>query len=77
MRQIFPVCTQYIQYFSNVISKEAHNFASNSLEQAVIVDKTMYISGQIGMNPKTTELVSGGVKIEAAQALNNMGEILK
>ena len=37
----------------------------------------MYISGQIGMDPKTTELVGGGVTAEATQALTNMGEILK
>ncbi|XP_010009956.1 PREDICTED: ribonuclease UK114 [Nestor notabilis] len=37
----------------------------------------MYISGQIGIEPSTGQLVSGGVKEEAKQALKNMGEILK
>ncbi|KFQ47102.1 Ribonuclease UK114, partial [Nestor notabilis] len=45
--------------------------------QAVLVDRTMYISGQIGIEPSTGQLVSGGVKEEAKQALKNMGEILK
>ncbi|KAG8570409.1 hypothetical protein GDO81_011263 [Engystomops pustulosus] len=45
--------------------------------QAVVVDKTMYVSGQLGMDPASGQLVPGGVKHEAKQALVNMGEILK
>ncbi|NWS74526.1 RIDA deaminase, partial [Crotophaga sulcirostris] len=45
--------------------------------QAVLVDRTMYIAGQIGVEPSTGQLVSGGAKEEAKQALKNMGEILK
>ncbi|XP_010403247.1 2-iminobutanoate/2-iminopropanoate deaminase isoform X2 [Corvus cornix cornix] len=45
--------------------------------QAVLVDRTMYIAGQIGLEPSTGQLVSGGAKEEAKQALKNMGEILK
>ncbi|XP_030046050.1 2-iminobutanoate/2-iminopropanoate deaminase-like [Microcaecilia unicolor] len=45
--------------------------------QAVVVEKTMYISGQLGMDPASGQLVAGGVLEEAKQALVNMGEILK
>ncbi|XP_077207945.1 2-iminobutanoate/2-iminopropanoate deaminase [Paroedura picta] len=45
--------------------------------QAVLVDRTMYIAGQIGMDPSSGQLVPGGVKEQAKQALQNMGEILK
>ena len=51
--------------------------------QAVLVDRTLYISGQIGFEPSTMEIVgrkngsSGNVQEEAKQALKNMGEILK
>ncbi|MBN3308465.1 RIDA deaminase, partial [Amia calva] len=37
----------------------------------------MYISGQLGMDPVSGQLVTGGVLAEAKQALINMGEILK
>ena len=43
--------------------------------QAVLVDKTLYISGQLGMNT-TGSLVEGGVVKEAEKALENMGHIL-
>ncbi|XP_038664533.1 2-iminobutanoate/2-iminopropanoate deaminase isoform X3 [Scyliorhinus canicula] len=45
--------------------------------QAVVVDRTMYISGQLGLDPATGQLVTGGTTQEAKQALVNMGEILK
>ncbi|XP_059807430.1 2-iminobutanoate/2-iminopropanoate deaminase-like [Hypanus sabinus] len=45
--------------------------------QAVVVDRTMYISGQLGLDPATGQLVPGGTSQEAKQALINMGEILK
>lgn len=45
--------------------------------QAVLVDRTIYISGQLGMDPSSGQLVPGGVAEEAKQALTNMGEILK
>ncbi|XP_070555583.1 2-iminobutanoate/2-iminopropanoate deaminase-like isoform X2 [Ptychodera flava] len=44
--------------------------------QAVIVDRTMYISGQIGQD-LGGNLVSESVLDQADQALKNMGEILK
>jgi len=53
--------------------------AIGAYSQAVLVDRTLYISGQIGFDPQTMNIVGGGkdVKAEALQALTNMGEILK
>ncbi|XP_010878641.1 2-iminobutanoate/2-iminopropanoate deaminase [Esox lucius] len=45
--------------------------------QAVVVDRTMYVSGQLGMDPASGQLVEGGVQAQTRQALVNMGEILK
>merc|ERR1711990_317971 len=44
--------------------------------QAVQVDSTLYISGQIGFIPSTMQIVEGGAAAEAKQALTNMGHIL-
>jgi len=43
--------------------------------QGVMVDKTLYISGQLGLNT-SGEMVGGGVSAEAEQALTNIGNIL-
>lgn len=60
-----------------VISTVKAPGAIGPYSQAVLVDRTIYISGQIGMDPSNGQLVPGGVVEEAKQALTNMGEILK
>lgn len=45
--------------------------------QAVIADKTMYVSGQLGLNPETMDFVSDDVVEQTKQALVNMGYILE
>ncbi|XP_011451027.3 2-iminobutanoate/2-iminopropanoate deaminase [Magallana gigas] len=45
--------------------------------QAVLVENTLYVSGQIGMSPKDGNIVQGGVVSEAEQALKNMQAILE
>lgn len=37
----------------------------------------VFASGQIGLDPKTGELVSGGVEAETLQALTNLGYVLE
>ncbi|KAI6075173.1 Ribonuclease UK114 [Aix galericulata] len=60
-----------------IISTAKAPAAMGPYSQAVLVDRTMYIAGQIGIEPSSGQLVSGGAKEEAKQALKNMGEILK
>jgi 2-iminobutanoate/2-iminopropanoate deaminase len=43
---------------------------------AVVVDKMIYASGQIGSDPSTGALVPGGIKAETAQALKNIDAVL-
>ncbi|KAM3614874.1 uncharacterized protein V6R79_020177 [Siganus canaliculatus] len=45
--------------------------------QGILVDRTLYLSGQVGMEPASGQLVAGGVQAETRQALANMGEVLK
>lgn len=45
--------------------------------QAVVAGNTMYISGQIGVNPSTGKLVEGGVEPECRQVLANILAILR
>lgn len=45
--------------------------------QAVEINNTLYISGQVPVNPETGMMVTGGIKEQAGQVLKNIGEILK
>ncbi|HHT39683.1 MAG: RidA family protein [Acholeplasmataceae bacterium] len=44
--------------------------------QAVLVEKTLYLSGQLPINPETNEVVSG-IENQTKQALLNIEAILK
>jgi len=60
-----------------IISTSKAPAAVGPYSQAVQVNETLYISGQIGFIPETMNIVDGGAASETDQALKNMGEILK
>lgn len=45
--------------------------------QAVLSGNTLYISGQIPVNPATGEIVAGGIDSETKQVMNNLKAILE
>ena len=45
--------------------------------QAILFDDTLYTSGQIAINPQSGELISGDIKKETEQVMNNIGAVLK
>jgi len=45
--------------------------------QAVEVNGTLYISGQVPLNPVTMKVVEGGIKEQTEQVLKNIGAILE
>ena len=45
--------------------------------QAILVDNTLYVSGQIALDPITMELVNQNIETETAQVMKNLSEVLK
>ncbi|GLV46409.1 UK114 [Carabus blaptoides fortunei] len=45
--------------------------------QAVLVDRTLYVSGVIGLDKNTMRLVDGGITAQTRQTLQNLGHILE
>ena len=43
----------------------------------ILAGSTLYLSGHLGRDPVTSELVPGGIEAETRQALANLGEVLK
>ncbi|MDP1571464.1 MAG: Rid family detoxifying hydrolase [Vicinamibacterales bacterium] len=43
----------------------------------ILVNDTLYLSGQLGRDPATARLVPGGIEAETRQALTNLGEVLR
>jgi len=45
--------------------------------QAVLKNDTLYASGQIAIDPKTNALISGNIKAETKQVMENLAAVLK
>ena len=45
--------------------------------QAILSNNTLFMSGQIAINPENGELVLDSIKSETHRVLQNMGEVLK
>lgn len=60
-----------------IINTEKAPKAIGPYSQAVEANGTLYISGQLPINPQTGSFVSGGVKEQTEQALKNVGAILE
>lgn len=55
-----------------IISTDKAPAAIGTYSQAIKVDKTVYLSGQIPLDPKTMEVVQGGITAEIKQVFENL-----
>ena len=60
-----------------IIQTEKAPKAIGPYSQAVETDGTLYISGQVPLDPRTMKLVEGGIKEQTDQVLRNIGAILE
>ena len=59
------------------ISTDRAPAALASYSQAILVGDSLYLAGQVGLDPATGQLVSGGLQAEARRALENCKAILE
>jgi len=59
-----------------IISTQKAPQAIGPYSQAVEVDGTLYISGQVPLLPETMKVVEGGIEEQTLQVMNNIGAIL-
>lgn len=60
-----------------IIKTDQAPAAIGPYSQAVEVNGTLYISGQVPLNPETMKLVEGDIAGQTTQVLENIGAILK
>ena len=58
------------------LSTTAAPAAIGPYSQAIMAGDTVYVSGQLPINPSTSEFAEGGIKEQARQSLNNIKNIL-
>ncbi len=56
----------------SIISTEKAPQAIGTYSQAVKIDNTVYLSGQIPLVPETMELVEGDMRVQISQVFNNL-----
>lgn len=61
----------------NTINTDKAPKAIGPYSQAVEANGTLYISGQIPINPETGKIAEGGIKEQTEQVLKNIGAILE
>jgi hypothetical protein len=71
--RIFDLSTRFVFKYFNFVAPAA----IGPYSQAVEVDGILYISGQLGIDPGTMNLVEGGVIPQTQQAFKNIQEILR
>ena len=55
-----------------IISSDMAPKAIGPYSQAVKAGNTLYISGQVPLNPATGELIEGGIKEQTEQVMKNI-----
>ncbi len=58
-----------------IIQTDAAPQAIGTYSQAVKVDNTVYVSGQIPLDPATMEVVSGGIEAEITRVFDNLAAV--
>jgi len=58
-----------------IIATDKAPQAIGPYSQAVKIDNTVYLSGQIPLVPETMELVNGDIKAQAIQVFNNLSAV--
>jgi 2-iminobutanoate/2-iminopropanoate deaminase len=61
----------------NIIHSENAPKPIGPYSQAVEIDNLVFLSGQIGIDPKTGNIVPGGVVAEARQVMKNIQAVLE
>ncbi|WP_299585144.1 Rid family detoxifying hydrolase [uncultured Microbulbifer sp.] len=58
-----------------IIKTDKAPAAAGTYSQAVKVNNTVYLSGQIGLDPKTQQMISGSFADEAHQVFRNLNAV--
>lgn len=67
----------YTSEGKKIINTDKAPGAIGPYSQAVRTKNMVYTAGQIGLDPATMEIVSGGVEAETRQVLNNLKQVLE
>ena len=59
-----------------VISTDKAPAAVGPYSQGILINKTLYLAGQIALDPSTRKIVEGGIKEQTERVMENLGAVL-
>lgn len=65
----------YNQIMKTIIKTDKAPLPIGPYNQAVLVNDTLYVSGQIAIDPKTNALIKGDIKEETKQVMENLSAV--
>lgn len=67
----------YTSEGKKIISTEKAPKALGPYSQAILIEGLIFTAGQVGLDPATMELVTGGVEAQTRQVLTNLKHVLE
>ena len=59
-----------------VISTDKAPAAVGPYSQGILIDKTLYLAGQIALDPSTRKIIDGDIKEQTERVMENLGAVL-
>jgi 2-iminobutanoate/2-iminopropanoate deaminase len=73
---LFTACESESNGLKKVIATNQAPKAIGPYSQAILVDGTLYLAGQIALDPSSGKLVEGGIEVQTHRVMQNLNAVL-
>lgn len=73
---LFTACESESNGLKKVIATDQAPKAIGPYSQAILVDATLYLAGQIALDPSSGKLVEGGIEVQTRRVMQNLNAVL-
>ena len=73
---LFTACESESNGLKKVIATDQAPKAIGPYSQAILVDGTLYLAGQIALDPSSGKLVEGGIEVQTRRVMQNLNAVL-
>jgi len=73
---LFTACKSESNGLKKVIATDQAPKAIGPYSQAILVDGTLYLAGQIALDPSSGKLVEGGIEVQTRRVMQNLNAVL-
>jgi 2-iminobutanoate/2-iminopropanoate deaminase len=73
---LFTACESESNGLIKVIATDQAPKAIGPYSQAILVDGTLYLAGQIALDPLSGKLVEGGIEVQTRRVMQNLNAVL-